>query len=80
MQFVKFMTSIMGRAVRIVAGLVIIAIGLFVVQGTIGTIMAVVGLVPIAGGLFDFCLAGVALGYPFDGEAAREQIAHERTA
>lgn len=80
MQFMQFMTSTMGRTARIVAGLVIISIGLFVVQGTIGTVMAVVGLVPIAGGLFDFCLAGVALGYPFDGEGAREQIAQERAA
>ena len=46
------MTSNAGRMVRIVLGLVIMSVGLLVVQGTIGTIMAVVGLVPLSGGVF----------------------------
>jgi hypothetical protein len=75
MQFVKFMTSGTGRRARIVAGLVLIALGLGVVQGALGAMMALVAIVPIAGGVFDFCLAGVALGYGFSGAEARKKLA-----
>lgn len=75
MQFVKFMTSNTGRIARILLGLVVIALGQLVVQGTGGTIMTIVGLVPLAGGLFDFCLFGKLLGYPLKGAAARAQLA-----
>lgn len=75
MQIVKFMTSGMGRGARIALGIVIMLIGLFLVQGTAGTVMAVVALVPIAGGLFDFCLLGFALGYPLNGAEARKKLA-----
>ncbi len=75
MQIVKFMTSGMGRAACIALGIVIMLVGLLVVQGTIGTVMAVVALIPIAGGLFDFCLLGFALGYPLNGAEARKKLA-----
>ena len=75
MNFIKFMTSGTGRAARVVLGLVIMSVGLFVVQGTIGTVMAIVALVPISGGVFDFCLAGLAMGYPLNGAEARKKLA-----
>ena len=75
MKIVKFMTSGMGRGARIVLGLVILSVGLLVVQGTPGLIMAVVALVPLAGGVFDYCLVGAALGYPFWGAEARKRLA-----
>ena len=75
MNFIKFMTSGTGRAARIVLGLVIMSVGLFVVQGMIGTVMAIVALVPISGGVFDFCLAGLAMGYPLNGAEARKKLA-----
>ena len=75
MKFVKFMTSGMGRGARIVLGIVILSVGLLVVQGTHGLIMAVVALIPIAGGVFDYCLVGAALGYPFWGAEARKKLA-----
>ena len=75
MNFIKFMTSGTGRAARIVLGLVIMSVGLFVVQGTLGTVMAIVALVPISGGVFDFCLAGLAMGYPLKGAEARKKLA-----
>jgi hypothetical protein len=75
MKLVKFMTSGAGRAARIALGIIILALGLMVVQGTAGTIMALVALIPISGGLFDFCLIGFALGYPLKGSAAREKLA-----
>lgn len=75
MKIVKFMTSGMGRGARIVLGLVILSVGLLVVQGTPGLIMAVVALFPLAGGVFDYCLVGAALGYPFWGAEARKKLA-----
>jgi len=69
------MTSGMGRGARIVLGLVIMSLGLFVVQGMFGTILAVVALVPISGGIFDFCMIGFAMGYPLKGEEARKKLA-----
>jgi heme A synthase len=75
MAFVKFMTSGAGRIARVVLGGVVISVGLLVAQGTLGMVMAVVGLIPIAGGAFDFCVAGAALGYPFWGAEARKKIA-----
>jgi len=75
MQFIKFMTSGMGRGARIVLGLVIMSLGLFVVQGMLGTILAVVALVPISGGIFDFCMIGFAMGYPLKGVEARKKLA-----
>lgn len=69
--FVSFMASPVGRIARIVAGIALIAIGLLSVQGTTGIILAVVGLVPLAAGVFDFCLFGPLLGCPFNGAQIR---------
>ncbi|MBI5824538.1 MAG: DUF2892 domain-containing protein [Chloroflexi bacterium] len=75
MNFIKFMTSNAGRGARVVLGLVIISLGQFVVQGTIGTVMSIVGLIPLSGGVFDFCLIGFAMGYPLKGADARKKLA-----
>ena len=75
MQFVKFMTSGMGRGVRIALGLLILALGLFAVDGTLGVILPVAALIPISGGVFDFCLIGFAMGYPLRGAEARKKLA-----
>lgn len=78
MPFITFMTSNRGRMMRVVAGLVLMSAGLLVVKETLGMILALIALVPIAGGLFDFCLVGVLMGYPFRGAQAREHIAQEQ--
>lgn len=52
---VQFMNSTAGRALRVVLGLVLIYLGLAVIGGTTGLIVAVVGLVPIALGLWGKC-------------------------
>lgn len=75
MQFIKFMTSGTGRGARIVLGLIIMSLGQFVVHGTLGTILTVVALIPISGGIFDFCLIGFAMGYPLKGADARKKLA-----
>ncbi len=78
MTFVTFMTSSQGRIMRVIAGIVLMSIGLFVIKDTLGTILALIALVPIAGGVLDFCVAGVLMGYPFRGAKAREQLAQKQ--
>ncbi|MCX2726776.1 DUF2892 domain-containing protein [Thermomicrobium sp. 4228-Ro] len=69
--FVAFMASGAGRLLRAVAGVVLILIGLLVVKGTWGWVLTVVGLVPLAAGLFDFCLLGPLFGAGFWGRDIR---------
>ncbi len=65
MGFARFMSSWTGRIIRIVAGIALILIGLLAVGGTGGTILAVVGLVPLIAGVFDFCVFAPLFGGPF---------------
>lgn len=68
MGFARFMASGLGRGLRVVVGLALIAWGLFVVKGTSGWIMAVVGLVPLALGVANVCVIGPLIGAPFSGK------------
>lgn len=72
MGFVKFMVTGAGRAVRVVAGIALVVIGLWLVGGTGGVILAVVGLVPLLAGLFDFCVFAPLFGLPFLGPQVRQ--------
>jgi hypothetical protein len=65
-----FMASPAGRIARIVAGVILIVLGL-VVGGAAGWILAIVGLVPIAAGAGNVCLLAPFLGAPFKGSDAR---------
>ncbi len=69
--FVKFMASPAGRITRIVAGIALVALGLLVLKGTGGIILAVVGLVPLVAGLFDFCVFAPLFGAPMSGPKIR---------
>ena len=70
--FVKFMASSAGRITRIIAGLVLIALGLLVMHASIGGIVvAVIGLVPLVAGLFDFCVFAPLFGAPMNGPKIR---------
>ncbi len=53
---IQFMNGTAGRALRVILGLVLIYIGLAVVGGTTGLVVAVIGLLPIAMGLWGKCL------------------------
>lgn len=70
--FARFMASSAGRILRIVAGLVIIAVGVLLIQGVVGWIIAVIGLVPLAAGVFDFCIFGPVFSGPFWGRQLRQ--------
>jgi hypothetical protein len=69
--FVSFMASTTGRIVRIVAGLALVAWGWTGLNGTTGIIVAVVGLVPLLAGLFDFCVFAPLFGAPLSGPKIR---------
>ncbi len=71
MAFARFMASPIGRGVRIVAGLVLIAAGLLVVKDTGGLILAIVGLVPLVAGVVDVCLFAPLFGGPLQGAKVR---------
>ena len=68
---IKFMASTTGRIVRVVAGIVLIAWGLLGLTGTTGIIVAVIGLVPLLAGLFDFCVFAPLFRNPFKGKEIR---------
>ena len=68
MGFVKFMSSMAGRLLRVVAGIALILVGLYVVTGTGGIILAVVGAVVLLAGLLNFCLAAPLFKAPFWGK------------
>ena len=70
--FFGCMGSLNGRIVRAVVGVALIVLGLALVQGVGGWILAIVGLVPLAAGLLDFCVFAPLFGMPFQGKALRE--------
>jgi hypothetical protein len=69
--FVAFMASTTGRIVRIVAGVVLIALGLLSLGGVAGVIVAVIGAVPLLAGAFDVCVFAPLFGNPFSGPKIR---------
>jgi hypothetical protein len=62
------MQSAAGRLLRIVAGLALTGVGWFVVQGTWGVVLAIVGLIPLIAGLAGVCLFAPLFGLTLCGE------------
>ena len=72
--FFHFIASPTGRVVRIVAGLILIAAGIWWIPGIGGWIVAIIGLVPLAAGVFDRCVFAPLFGLPFVGEQLRQAV------
>jgi hypothetical protein len=70
----EFLASTAGRIVRAVAGLILIALGIWLVSGVWAWILIGVGLVPLAAGVFDFCIFAPLFGLPFVGDRLRSQL------
>ena len=66
MAFARFMSEPIGRAIRVVARIALIALG-FVIGGVVGLFVGVIGLAPLAAGVFNFCLIGPLVGGYFSG-------------
>lgn len=71
-KFFGFMASSAGRIARVVAGVALLLIGLLVVKGGVGIVLAVVALVPLLAGLFDVCVFSALFGGPFKGGDIRK--------
>ena len=70
--FISFMASTAGRIVRAVAGIVLLYVGFSVMGGGVGgIIVALIGVVMIAAGVFDFCLFAPLFGNPLSGKKIR---------
>lgn len=69
--FVSFLASSTGRIVRVVAGVILVAWGWFGLAGATGAIVALIGLVPLFAGIFDFCVFAPLFGAPLSGTKIR---------
>jgi hypothetical protein len=69
--FAQFMTTGLGRRVRIVAGFALIALGVAVIGGGVGIAVAAIGLVPLLAGTFDVCVFSALFGGPLAGSEIR---------
>ncbi len=78
--FFRFIASTTGRLIRIIAGVALIVIGLWLVQGAVGWILAIVGLVPLFAGIFDRCVFAPLFGLPFEGARLRQAVAEGEQA
>jgi len=72
MAILRFLGSQPGRIVRIVAGLALIATGGLLTGAWLS--LVVVGLLPLAAGVFDFCVLGPLLRLPFVGPRFRQAM------
>ena len=70
MKFPQFMATPMGRIIRVVAGAVLIAIGI-AMKSTGGYVLAIFGALPLATGIFDVCIFAPLFKMPFAGKAIR---------
>ena len=66
----RFMASPIGRLLRVAIGLLLIYWGRSLHSGT-GTLVMIVGLIPLAAGVFNFCLIAPLIHAPFWGSQIR---------
>jgi hypothetical protein len=71
MRFIYFMATVPGRVIRFVAGASLILAGTWWLRGALGTVLAVVGLVPLLAATFDLCLLAPLFKLPLDGREIR---------
>jgi len=72
--FFRFMAGSSGRVTRIIAGLILIILGIWAAQGVGSWILVIVGLVPLLAGIFDRCVFAPLAGLPFDGPSLRSAV------
>ena len=73
--FGQFMASSTGRGLRVIAGIALIVLGVWVgFDNAWGIVLAVVGAVPLLAGLFDVCVFSALFGGPFSGEKIRSLV------
>lgn len=73
MNAVTFLAGPAGRVLRAAVGIAMIGAG--AAGGGAWWILAAAGLLPLAAGLFDFCLLGPLMKLPVSGRALRARLA-----
>ena len=73
MAFAEFMAEPIGRLIRIIGGLAVSAIGVWVITGWLGLTVAAAGLVFVAAGLLNVCVISPFLHAPFNGREVRRR-------
>ena len=63
----RFMANPIGRVVRIIGGLILVALGVIAVHGVIAGVLTAVGIVMFLAGAVNFCLIAPILRAPFLG-------------
>ncbi len=71
MGLARFMASPAGRLLRVALGIALIVIGLAVVGGGAGWVIAAIGVVPIVMGAANVCAIGPVVGAPLRGSDTR---------
>jgi len=69
-KFSQFMASPIGRIIRIVAGAILIAVGI-AMKSTGGYVIALIGALPLVAGIVDVCIFAPLFSMPFTGKAIR---------
>ena len=67
MGFARLMASPLGRGGRIVLGLALIVLGIGIVGGVTGWVIAIAGLLPLTLGIINGCILAPFLKVPFKG-------------
>jgi hypothetical protein len=65
--FAQFINSPTGRVLRVLAGIGLIAWGWTQPGGSMGVVLMILGLVPLAAGAFNWCIISALLGGPLSG-------------
>lgn len=72
-KFVSFISSPSGRGARVLLGIALITYG-YRTRSKGGTPTAILGMLPLAAGLFDVCILGRVFGGYFQGDAMRSAL------
>jgi hypothetical protein len=70
----RFLASPAGRVTRAALGVGLVLIGVLAIEGTVGWVVAAIGVVPFAAGVFDVCVFSPLVGLPFSGPELRQAV------
>lgn len=70
MSFVKFMAGPIGRWARVIAGVAIAGVGIYVAAGALTYVLVAVGAIVFLAGALNVCIFAPLLGGPFSGRQA----------
>jgi hypothetical protein len=71
--FSKFLNSLAGRILRLVAGIGFLVVGYMYRDHALGLISMVWGVLPLSAGALDICYVSAALGGPLSGKKIRSK-------